>query len=250
MQKTDTIIVRFKLREVFPLDDNISVPFLRLMAATNDVRHLQKLVLSLFDKEPTNETEVLVREGELTYFLRMFFGHLYEAGSALRNLDTTSKKRVDTLIANDKEAVDLICRLRAIYNDTSEHSLCKALEGVRNLGAFHYPHESFTSSLQEEPDKTKLTLPEEVKLALVNVSGMRRYAVTDVILKKIAIGAAGGGIEDFDEKVSKAISLAGLLTQTVDHLLTALFSKHENAIVENKTEIMQVPNFRTVHQSD
>jgi len=53
----------------------------------------------------------------------------------------------------------------------------------------------------------------------------------------------GGSKQDFDDKVGKAISLAGLLTQTVDHLVTALFDKHKRAILEERHERIEIPDF-------
>ena len=93
---TQAVIVRFKREELFPSSNEFSVQLLRLMAATNDVRHLQKLVLTLFDKEePTTQSETIIREGELGYFLRLFCAHLSEVGNALRCLDSICKRQVD-----------------------------------------------------------------------------------------------------------------------------------------------------------
>src|SRR5262249_31547943 len=110
---TEASIVKFKREQLFPISDDLSIPLLRLMAATNDVRHLQKLVLTLFDKEePTTQTEAAIREGELGYLLRMFCGHLSEAGNVFRCLDSTCKKQVDAVLMNDPEGLELIKQLR------------------------------------------------------------------------------------------------------------------------------------------
>jgi hypothetical protein len=230
-----SVIVTFKLREVFPISNPASVPLLRLMAATNDVRHLQKLVLSYSAENPANEVESLVREGENVYLIRMFFGHLYEAGNALRHLDGQCKKQVDELIKDDSEAVKLIKNLRDIYSDKSDSGLWKALDKMRNKVSFHYPETAFAESLKEHPD--------EAKFAMVEFSGMGRYSATDTVLKTIAIRALGGSMEDFQNKVGEAISLAGLLAQTVDRLVGALFEKYETAVLEQKREVVKVPNY-------
>jgi hypothetical protein len=52
-----------------------------------------------------------------------------------------------------------------------------------------------------------------------------------------------GSKQDFDDKVGQAISLAGLLTQTVDHLVTAFFDKHKRAILEERHEKIEIPDF-------
>ena len=64
---TDAVIVKFKLREVFPIHDIASVPFLG-HGSHERCETSHKLVLSHFAKEPANETEALVREGELILF--------------------------------------------------------------------------------------------------------------------------------------------------------------------------------------
>jgi hypothetical protein len=230
-----SVIVTFKLREVFPISSPASVPLLRLIAATNDVRHLQKLMLSSSAENPGNEVESLVREGENVYLLRMLCGHLYEAGNALRHLDGRCKKQVDELIKHDSEAVKLIKKLRHICNDKSDGGLWKTLDKMRNQVSFHYPETAFAESLKENSN--------DAKFALVQYSGMGRYSATDTIMKTIAIRALGGSLTDFQNKVGEAISLAGLLAQTVDLLVGALFEKYETAVLETKRGTVKVPNY-------
>jgi hypothetical protein len=183
------------------------------MAATNDVRHLQKLLLAQMDEEPSTNVARLTREGELGYLLRMFFGHLHEAGIAFRNLDTECKRRVDELIARDRTAKNLFSQLRSIYNDTSTKGLRKALVTIRNL-AFHYDGNEFADSLQLNWS--------EAKLVIAAMGGMSRYCFTDQILMRRTVEGVGG-IENFQSTmVGDAIKLAGTLAQAVDHLLNAV----------------------------
>src|SRR2546422_1713272 len=54
--------VTFRLREAFPVNDPLSVPLLRFMAATNDARHMVRLLTTLHDGiEMLNDTEKLLR---------------------------------------------------------------------------------------------------------------------------------------------------------------------------------------------
>jgi hypothetical protein len=230
-----SVIVTFKLREVFPISSPVSVPLLRLIAATNDVRHLQKFVLFHSAENPANEVESLVLEGENVYLIRMLCGHLHEAGNALRRLDGLCKRQIDDLIKGDSEAVKLIKTLRHIYNDNSDGGLWKALDKMRNQVSFHYPETAFAESLKENPD--------DAKFALVQYSGMGRYSATDTIMKTTAVRALGGSLEDFQNKVGEAISLAGLLAHTVDLLVGALFDKYETAVLKKKPGTVKVPNY-------
>jgi hypothetical protein len=111
--------IRLKTQAAFPVSDDLSVPLLRLMAATNDTRQLQKLVLSTRDpaRPPQGRSEALVQNGELLYYVRLFFGHLYEAGKAFRELDDRHRGRVDAMLASDKRAQAALATLRTVFRD-------------------------------------------------------------------------------------------------------------------------------------
>ena len=234
---TEASIVKFKREQLFPISDDLSIPLLRLMAATNDVRQLQKLVLDLSAAEPgPTHTERLIYQGELNYFVRLFCAHLFEAGNVFRNLDSTCKNQVDTILKNDSEGMELIKKLRTIYNDESMTGLRETLYKIRNVAASHYEIKGFTDSLTKQPDEALLTL--------VRFSGMSRYTIADEIQYRIVIDACRGSVKDYEEKVSQAISLAGFLSETVDHLLLALSKEREKAILLHAQETVRVPDFR------
>ena len=139
---------------------------------------------------------------------------------------------------NDPEGRDLIKQLRAIYNDTGENSLRRVLDDIRNLGAFHYHQQDFIESLNKQGADSSVTF--------VQFAGMSRYTITDEIMKTIALRACGGSTKHFEDKLSEAISLAGVLSEAVDHLLVALSKERETAIFAKIGEIMTVPDFRGV----
>ena len=69
--------ITFDLCRIFPSDDVLSIPLLRLMAATNDARYIMKHSLILLaQNEGANELEAPIINGELLYLFRLLCGHL------------------------------------------------------------------------------------------------------------------------------------------------------------------------------
>ena len=61
----------FRLAKVLPADEPLSIPLLRLMMASNDVRHIQKLMLSKNEQiGQGNQFEEAVLNGEILHFER------------------------------------------------------------------------------------------------------------------------------------------------------------------------------------
>lgn len=80
--------ITFQLSDVFPTEQPLSIPLLRLMMAVNDVRHIQKLLLLRTElDQDASEFERISLNGELLHLKRLLCGHLYEAGNAFRAID-------------------------------------------------------------------------------------------------------------------------------------------------------------------
>src|SRR2546428_11920505 len=93
-ERAEASFVTFRLRKAFPVNDPLWVPLLRLMAATNDARHMVRLLTALHDGiEALNDTEKLLRAAEFASLVRMLCGHLHEAGIAIRGIWTNAKAR-------------------------------------------------------------------------------------------------------------------------------------------------------------
>lgn len=92
--------VTLKLREFFPPGDPLSVPLLTLMAATNDARQLQRLlIVARPAAEGASEANRSILNGEIGYLFRVLAGHLYEAGLMFRKLDELAGADADRLLA-------------------------------------------------------------------------------------------------------------------------------------------------------
>src|SRR5262249_44479552 len=91
---------KFETGRLFPTNDPASVPFLRLLAATNDVMLLKRLTsIAREQVDSANDFQRELLNGELGYFVRMLCGHLYEAGIAFRAFETHIREQIDRLVA-------------------------------------------------------------------------------------------------------------------------------------------------------
>ncbi len=136
----------FFVAKVFPPTDELGVHVLRLMAAGNDLRHLDEWIRGSL-KIPREELATLVAAGRWFMQLRFCAAILHEALNVLRDMDaeghlaTLEKKLSDA----GKEA---LVRLRRIMDGT-DRDVKRLLERVRHKGTFHYDHGQFKKSLAQ-----------------------------------------------------------------------------------------------------
>src|SRR5687767_5946545 len=71
MQNTPAYKLHFRLADVFPPGNPLSVPLLRMMMAANDVRHIQKLKLSTGERIDGATDFDKVVNGELLHLHRL-----------------------------------------------------------------------------------------------------------------------------------------------------------------------------------
>ena len=204
--------MRFEAEKLMPRSEQMSVPLLRLLAATNDVILLQKLVIiSRARSERANEYEKDVLNGELGYFVQMLCGHLYEAGIAFRALDAAYGDQIDKLMATDTAARHAFQALRDVYQDRSDTGFDRGVLGpIRNLAGFHYKEQTFSEGLEALRGRGEIVLSEHI--------GFTRYVITDDIMTRKAWESLGG-TDEYREAVGKAFALADELAIAVTHLL-------------------------------
>lgn len=210
--------LRFNPQEAFPPEDPMSLPLLRLMAATNDaLLHQKHAIINRERAETAGDLDKAILNGDLGYHVRMLCGHLFEAGRAFRSLYDA----VSDLLKGDAEAEQALALLQEIYGDTSEASFYATVLGrIRNLAAFHYKEEQFKDGVVAFGDA-----PADIVISPHR--GIGRYVITDQILSRSVWEFAGGTQDKFSEMVSKAITLADALGVVVSHLLIHLFdSRH------------------------
>lgn len=230
------MLVRIRTPQAFPAADSISIPLLRLMAATNDVRQLQLLLLVTRDPAVplAGRAEQVVQNGELLYYIRLFLGHLYEAGKAFRGLDDAQGAWVTQACDGHAETNTALARVRVVFGDTTPQGFYQGtLGGVRNLAAFHYKDATFQDGLSQ--------LTEDTELVVAEWAGFSRYGVTDAILERKVIAVAGGTTRAFQTAVAAALELATALETVVSALARAMVAARPQAIVSQDPETLPVP---------
>src|SRR5262245_24802392 len=88
-------LLTFRVEELFPEQDPLSAPLLKLMDVTNDTRFvlIQFLRASRGLRRPRNRTEQQLAESEQSYLFRTLAGRHYESAAAFRNLERLEDER-------------------------------------------------------------------------------------------------------------------------------------------------------------
>jgi transcriptional regulator with XRE-family HTH domain len=226
----------FDVRQLFPLDAAVSLPLARLMMATDDVRHIQRLLMVQHDPKNATTSEKAIIEGEVGHLFRLLCGHLCEALDVFGNLDQKCRSLLhDAVQAPSSEAeraranvaLERVRRARedVLLNRRSFISV------VRNHAGFHYPREQTLESVLTKCFRRE-GVGERVKgqIVLTNHQGFGRYSVTDDLLKLVTAQAVGGPLEHFrtayQEAIGDALKLAGAVGDVVDYLLRHLVNSY------------------------
>lgn len=234
--KARAITLMVKPRALFRPSDPMSVPLLRLLAATNDARHLQKLLIVERAKGRSTKTATnVLRNAELGYSFRMLCGHLFEAAKAFVGLDMPSyADKITRIVTRDQTGRDALAHVRKVYHDHSAKGFKKrVLNRVRTFGAFHYKDAIFEQSLKRYRGR--------VPLLVVEYTGLSRYAVTDRFLDRLVREAAGFSKRGVERDVREAIQLAGSVGLVVDRLVADVAGRRRGAVVGETREMIVVP---------
>lgn len=235
-------LVRFKVEDVFRLDDPITVPLLRLMIATDDVRHLQKLLVLARDvDEASTESDKLIHNGEIGHLFRLLCGHLYEVTAPFRAVDEAARGRLDEAVAADADGRTALTAVRIAYDPNRTEGLRHSfLYLIRNKIAFHYRNQELRASFEKRAKLGHL----DNTLVLAESSGLSRFSFTDSLLTFTIADALGEEPPDFVQHfmqwIGEAIELAGQLDTVVGHLLGHLVAPHTNAI-EMRADRVTIP---------
>jgi hypothetical protein len=149
-------LFKFDAALLFRLDEKFSLPLARLMMATDDIRHLTKLVIVQHEPPDATPSEKAVVEGEVGHLFRLLCGHLFEALSAFADLDDKYRGPLDGSVRtpqSEEERARATTALETVRRER-EHILGNKgrrhfIATVRNLVGFHYP----------DDQKLKRTLP-------------------------------------------------------------------------------------------
>jgi hypothetical protein len=212
-------LVRVRMAQLFDTADAMSVPLLRLMAATNDTRLAMKQIIRAQrgGRKPRNRAERMVVSGEQLYLVRLLCGHLEEAGRVFRDLWGDPKKRRKLRrgrVLTEENRANLALLEREFIRLPSKGLRERFLNPIRNDWTFHYLDHVFRAALDHAENEGHL---------LVAVSrGMSRYLLIDDLIARGLRDAAGGDRPSYERAVKEAVELAGALGKVVDALLLGL----------------------------
>lgn len=227
---------RFRLAQVLPPNDPMTVPVLRLLMAVDDVRRTQIQLLEAHERlDVVPAPEKYRALGDWLYFMRLLFSHLHEAGIAVRCLDTNAKKRVDAALASNGEALAAARAVRKFFNAADYDKSLVAR--VRNAIGSHYDDAEITALVKAEVTDDAL-----LESTAAEVGGLARMA--DPLVRAIMNTLNGGDFmtqEEHSLQVAKALDIAGHLTTFVDHLFDALMKQHPDAVVEQREALLEIP---------
>ena len=235
--------ITFRTGYIFPHDNQLSVPLLRLMMATDDARHLQKrLIAAGEDLDNANDAEAATLNGEMAHLFRMLCGYLYEAGHPFRAIDGAPAKVLELAVADDEKGKTGLVHVRRAYaTGSGEVFHYSFLKPVRDHIGFHYKPEALNQALGafvEMPDV-------EGSLTICEHAGLSRYNITDHLTAVIISSLLKVKLEDLRERLKErmveAIDLAGHLAYVVDRLLLYLFKTHPGCVLENRESAITVP---------
>ena len=227
----------FRLAKVLPADQPLSVPLLRLMMASNDVRHIQKLMLAKDERiGQGNAFEEAVLSGEILHFERLLCGHLYEAGCAFHAIDSSHPDIADAAVRGTEYEAALQ-RLREMYARNPPGAFHRSfLYAVRNQFGFHYKPEEIEAKLEEF---LAIGTFEAEVIHAEELSGLSRYVIADHVSIGILQDILNAELPDlhevFDKAMSQALALARDLSDVVDLMLLPLLERDQSALIGQET---------------
>lgn len=230
--------LKFDLRLLFPRREQFSIPLVRLMIATDDARHLQRLLIMATERVvDASEIERAILNGELGHLFRLMCGHLWEAAKAFNDLDRRCRGLLDSAMTDDR-AREALARVRAAYSARQSGKGKRSfIDVVRNFVGFHYNEQKLGKALEKHRRAGHL----DGTLILSPFSGLGRYTVTDHLVTLLMADEIGGTFEEFSRKfmenVGEAIRLAGDLGDVVDYLITSVLGPHADKIEEENGTI-------------
>ena len=218
--------VEFNLCEMFPSDDPLSVPLLRLLAAVNDGRYLQGQLIALNeDLERGTELDTRIRQGQFFYVIRMLGAHLYESGKAFREMHATCRRRVESLLGPDttSQGRRALAAVTLIFDDSTDQGFNKAvLQRIRTLWAFHCKAERFLEAREGVQN-------DDTEMVACRSHGLGPYTFVDSLVSEYSLEQVCTPFGGVTEVVKRLIRLTGDLATASDSIVAALFEEKRRA---------------------
>ncbi len=234
------VYFRFRLAEIFPPKDLMTVPLIRLMMAVDDVRRAQnQLIDASVQLAHAPEFEKYLPLGDHLYAMRRLYSHLHEAGRALRALDAAAKPRVDAALANNPEALAALNRIRAFFN--ADEYKTSFVSRIRNTIGFHYDHSEVAKLVDKYFTKKAIG-----GATAAEVGGLGR--MVDAFVLRVLVDLSGGDLlapagGTSQRRIKEATALVGKLMTVVDELFESLIAQSPDAVIEWQEGVVRIPGY-------
>lgn len=230
-ERADVKVGRFDPTRVFPPDDELTVPLLRLMLATDDARYASVLFVMADQRvRGTANAEAALHAGQMWYLFRLLCLHLNEGGNAVETLlSRISSPRLEALLRGRPAAFETLARLRSRLGKGTY------IRKVRDHAGAHYKHEEIKRVYEADLRAGRV----EGSLIACDVGGLSRFTITDVLALSLMDDAAGAATrEEFSERSGEAVMLVQDFSDFVGHVVAALLQERG---VQTTVETVEVP---------
>jgi hypothetical protein len=196
----------FFVARVFPPADGLGVQVLRLMAAGNDLRHVDEWI-GAHMRIPKEELALLVGAGRWFMQLRLCAAILHESVNILR--DMAKEGHLAALEAKlNQPGKRALVSLRRVMDGT-DRDVKRLLERVRHKGTFHYDHGQFEKSLARlirgaDGEEESRIIWERAGL----FGGGTYYQFAEALRTEATLGIAGVGVDVGIDKMMQITRVA------------------------------------------
>ena len=233
-ERAAVVVGTFDPARVFPPEDPLTLPLLRLMLATDDARYVGTLLV-MTDYQVSHATNIqgALSGGQFWYLFRHLCSHIKEAHNALNTLvNCVTDSRLNELLHGRLDAIKAMERFRAAVGPDS------FITKVRNSIGSHYRQADIERMYRSDLTAGKV----EGTVVACKVGGLSRFTITDLIalhlIDEAALGESGGGDAEFSRRCGAVTDLVEDLSTFVSHFVDALLKKHG---VEATYDTIEVP---------
>jgi hypothetical protein len=238
-----TVRLKAKVRELFPPNDPMVPPLLRLMALANDLGTLMKIYLHSESRIVMTESEKSIVQAENLYLFRITAATVYEGASIFLEYENELKRmgcseQTDFLRCLGQTGRDAYYFLENVFchdlRKFEKTEYGKILVQTRNL-AFHYDNaDNFRVALQQHNENGELLTGE--------ISGVSRFLLADDLQTQIVLRPIGIELKAIAERmrveafIQTTARVSATLTQLADGSIQAFKEKNPQAIFETVNE--------------
>jgi hypothetical protein len=224
---------KFDAARVFPPEDKLTLPLLRLMLATDDMRQANLLLITANHQvDQTTGIQQTFHGARLWYAFRLLCSHVKEGINAFGSLTSNvAQGRLNDLLRERPAAIEALTRLRSAGG--KETFITK----VRDSIGFHYRQGDIERVFNRDLASRRI----DASVIASDVGLLSRFIITDVIALHMLDDAAGasltGGDEEFLRRANEVTALAADLFTFVDNLVAALLKQHGSSATTKTIEV-------------